>query len=119
MIKMVLRDDQLYYVSLSEDHCSIRLAIIPDEHGIVTAQGLQERWKLIKYFKIKLMETVKTFMPASNLPQCFIPCSKCSNLHLRLDDLRAINKGLYCFHGKLSKDYYSDLRQYQGRYTYS
>ena len=119
MIKMVLGSDHLYYVSLSEDHHSIRLAITPDEDGIVTPQDLQERWKLIEYFNTKLMETVKAFMPASDLPQRFIPCSKCSNLHLRLDDLRANDKRLHCFNGKLSKDYYSDLRQYQGRYTYS
>ena len=62
---MVLGCDQLYYVSLSEDHHSIRLAIIPDEDGIVTPQGLQERWKLIEEFNTKLIETVKAFMPAS------------------------------------------------------
>ena len=116
MIKMVLGNDQLYYVSLSEDRHSIRLAIIPDENGIVTPQGLQERWKLMEYFNTKLMETVKVFMPASDLPQRFIPCSKCSTLHLRLEDLRAKNKVLHCLHGKLPKDYYSDLKQYQGSY---
>ena len=117
MIKMVLGGDQLYYVSLCVVHHSIRLAIITDEDGIVTTQDLQERWKLIEYFNTKLMEFVKAFMPASDLPQCFIPCSNCSNLHFRLDDIRSNNKRLRCFHGDLSKDYYSDLRQYQGSYT--
>ena len=31
MIKLVLGRDQLYYVSLCEDHDSIRLAITPEE----------------------------------------------------------------------------------------
>ena len=117
MIKLVLGCDQLYYVSLSEDHHSIRLAITPDEDGIITPQGLQERWKLIEEFNDKLLKIVKTFMPASDLPQCYIPCSLCPNLHLKLDDIRADAKPLHCFHGKLQKDYYIDLRQYQGSYT--
>ena len=119
MIKMVLGSDQLYYVSLCDHHHSIRLAITPDEDGIVTSQGLQERWKIIEYFNTKLMETIKVFHPAADLPQCYIPCCRCSNLHLRLHDLRADDKRLHCFHGKLPKDYYSDLRQYQGNYAYS
>ena len=116
---MVLGHDQLYYVSLCEDHHSIRLAITPDEDGIITPQGLQERWKLIEEFNAKLMETVKAFMPASDLPQRYIPCSLCPNLHLKLDDIRTDVKRLHCFYGKLSKHYYSDLRQYQGIYTCS
>ena len=114
MIKMVLGDDQLYYVSLCEDHHSIRLAITPDEDGIVTPQGLQERWKLIEEFHAKLMTTVKAFMPSSDLPQRYIPCSLCPKLHLKLDKIRADGKALRCINGKLPKDYYSDLRQYQG-----
>ena len=114
MIKMVLGHDQLYYVSLCEDHYSIRLAITPDEDGVVTPQGLQERWKLIEEFNTKLTEIVKAFMPASDLPQRYIACSLCPNLHLKLDGIRADDKPLHCAHGKLPKDYYSDLRQYQG-----
>ena len=114
MIKMVLGYDQLYYVSLCEDHHSIRLAITPDDDGVVTPQGLQERWKLIEEFNAKLMKTVKAFMPASDLPQRYIPCGLCPNLHLKLDDIRADDKPLHCKNGKLPKDYYSDLRQYQG-----
>ena len=108
---MVLCDDQLYYVSLCEDHHSIRLAVTPDEDGIVTPQGLQERWKLIEEFNAKLVEIVKAFMPSSDLPQRYIPCSYCPNLHLKLDDIRADDKPLRCFPGKLPKDYYSDLRK--------
>ena len=114
MIKLVLGRDQLYYVSLCEDHHSIRLAITPDVDGIITSQGLQERWKLIEEFNDKLIEIVKSFMPASNLPQCYIPCNLCSDLHLKLDDIRADNKPLHCFHGRLPENYYSDLRQYKG-----
>ena len=119
MIKMVLGHDQLYYVSLSDDHHSIRLAITPDEDGITTRRGLQERWKLIKEFDAKLKEMLIAFMPAAQLPQCFIPCSLCPKLHLRLDDMRADDSPLRCMNGKLPKDYYSDLRQYQGSYTCS
>ena len=119
MIKMVLGYDQLYYVSLCEDHYSIRLAITPDEDGEVTPQGLQDRWSLIEEFNAKLMKTVKAFMPASDPPQRYIPCSLCPKLHLKLDDIRADDKPLHCLNGKLPKDYYSDLRQYQGSiYTY-
>ena len=113
---MVLGLDQLYYVSLCDDNHSIRLAIVPDEDR-VTTKGLQERWKLIEEFNAKLMEKVKAFMPASALPQCYIPCCLCSNLHLNLDDIRADDRPLHCFYGKLPKDYYSDLRHYQGTYV--
>ena len=114
MIKLVLGRDQLYYVSLCEHHDSIRLAITPDEDGIVKPQGLQERWRLIEEFNAKLIETTKAFMPASDPPQCYVPCSQCSDLHFKLDDIRATDKPLRCFKGKLSEDYYSDIRQYQG-----
>ena len=111
---MVLGDDQLYYVSLCEDHSSIRLAITPDTDCTVTPQGHKERWQLIEYFSAKLIKTVKAFMPASDLPQCYIPCSLCSNLHLKLSDIRANDKVLHCINGRLPKEYYSDLRQCQG-----
>ena len=113
---MVLGHDQLYYVSLSENRQSIRLAITPDEDGIITTQGLQDRWKLIEDFNAKLKEIVKVFMPASQLPQSFIPCCLCSKLHLKLDDIRADDHPLRCINGKLPKNYYSDLRQCQGSY---
>ena len=116
---MVLGRDQLYYITLCKDHHSIRLAITPDEDEIVTPQGLQERWELIEEFKAKLTVAVKTFMPASQLPKCYIPCSLCPNLHLELDKIRADDKPLHCINGKLSKDYYNDLRQNQGIYTLS
>ena len=118
---MVLGYDQLYYVSLCEDHHSIRLAITPDEGGEVTPQSLQERWKLIEDFNAKLIKTVKAFMPSSTAPQCYIPCSLCHKLHLKLEEARADDKPLRCIKGRLPKDYYSDLRQYQGSifmYTY-
>ena len=116
-VKMVLGDDQVYYVSLCEDHHSIQLAITPDG-GRIKPQGFQDRWKLIEEFYAKLKEIVKAFMPASDPPQCFIPCSLCDNLHLKLDDMRENNKSLHCFNGKLPKDYYMDLRQYPGWYNY-
>ena len=118
MIKMVLGYDQLYYVSLHADQHSIRLAITPDEDGVVTSRGLQERWKLIEDFNTKLIKIVKAFMPASDLPQCYIPCSLCPRLHLKLNTIRADDMPLRCINGKLPKDYYSDLRQYQGNYCY-
>ena len=117
MIKMVLARDQLYYVSLCWDHHSIRLAITPDEDGIVTPQGLQERWRLIEFFNAKLIEIVKAFMPASAIPQRYVPCSNCSSFHWTLDEIRTNDRPLHCFLGKLPKDYYSDLRQYPGSYT--
>ena len=116
---MVLGHDQLYYVSLCEEQHSIRLAITPDEDEIVSPQGLQERWKLIEDFNAKLMEIVKAFMSSSELPQKYIPCSLCPKLHLKLDDIRTDDKRIHCIKGRLPKDYYSDLRQYQGIYTCS
>ena len=118
MIKMVLGHDQLYYISLHKDH-SIRLAITPEEKGVITPKGVQDRWKLIEEFNSKLKEKVKAFMPASDPPQRYIPCSLCPKLHLKLDDIRADDRPLDCFHGRLPKDYYSDLRQYQGCYRCS
>ena len=111
----MLGRDQLYYVSLCEDHDSIRLAITPDEDGKVKPQSLQERWRLIEDFNAKLIETTKTYMPASELPLRYVPCSQCTDLHLRLDDIRATDKPLRCSEGKLPDDYYSDLRQYHGK----
>ena len=111
---MTLGCDQLYYVSLCADQHTIRLAITPDDDGVVTQKGLQERWSLIEDFNVKLMMTVKAFMPASDLPQRYIPCSLCQKLHLKLDDIRADDKPLKCFKGKLPNDFYSDLRKYQG-----
>ena len=96
MIKMVLGRDQLYYVSICEDHHSIRLAITPDEDGIVAPEGLQERWKLIEEFKAQLTLAVKAFMPASQLPKYYIPCSLCPYLHLELDNIRADDMPLRC-----------------------
>ena len=121
VIKLVLGRDQLYYVSLCEDHNSIRLAITPDDDGTVTTQGVKARWDLIEYLNNKLMETVKTFMPASDLPQRYIPCGRCPKLHdhLKLDHIRKNDKPLHCDRGKLAEDYYSDLRKYQGNHIRS
>ena len=114
MIKLVLGRDQLYYVSLCEDHDSIRLAITPEEDVKVKSQGIRERWELIEYFNSKLIETVKAFMPASDLPKCYIPCNRCPKLHLKLDEIRKNDKPLRCACGRLAEDYYSDLRQSKG-----
>ena len=107
MIKMALGDDQLYYVSLCEDQYSIRLAITPYGDAV-------EKCQLIEEFNAKLIKTVKAFMPSSDLPQCYIPCSLCSNLHLELNDIRAHDRRLRCSNGRLPRDYYSDLREYSG-----
>ena len=116
MIKLVLGRDQLYYVSLCEDHDSIRLAITPEEDAKVKLEGVQERWELIEYFNSKLMEIVKTYMPASNKPTRYIPCSRCPKLHLKLDEIRKSDKPLRCARGRLAEDYYSDLRQHKGKF---
>ena len=116
MIKLVLGRDQLYYVSLCEDHDSIRLAITPEEDAKVKLEGIQERWKLIEYFNSKLMEIVKTYMPASNVPTRYIPCSRCPKLHLNLDEIRKSDKPLRCARGRLAEDYYSDLIQQKGKF---
>ena len=114
MIKMVLGCEQIYYVSLCESHHSIRLAIVPDEDTL-SSQSFRERWELIEELNIKLMEKVKTFMRASDPPQRYIPCYLCSKLHLTLDKIRANDKPLHCLEGgKLRKDYYLDLRRYEG-----
>ena len=116
IIKLVLGHDQLYYVSLCEDYDSIRLAITPDISKTVTSRGFQERWVLIEDFNTKLMETVKTFMPASDPPQRYIPCYHCPKLHLKLDDIRKGDRPLHCVHGRLDEGYYRDLRKYQGNH---
>ncbi|XP_065902538.1 uncharacterized protein [Dysidea avara] len=110
MIKLVLGSDQYYYVS--NDNDCIRLVVSPDEDGVVSVAGLQDRWNLIAFFSTKLMEISATFMPASAPPECYIPCSLCPNLHLKLDEIRANQKPLRCLKGKLHPDYYKHLRQY-------
>ena len=116
MIKLVLGIDQYYYVSLSDEKDSIRLAFTPDEYGVVSAEGLQNRWNLIEFFSTKLKEATATFMPASTPPECYIPCSLCPKLHLKLDEIRANQMPLCCSRGKLARDYYQSLRQYPGTY---
>ena len=116
MIKLVLGIDQYYYVSLSGGKDSIRLAITPDEDGVVSAVGLQNRWNLVEFFSDKLKETTETFMPASAPPECYIPCNLCPKLHLKLDEFRANQLPLHCSKGKLALGYYQSLRQYPGTY---
>ena len=110
--------DQLYHVSLCEYHDSIRLAITPHEDKIVKTHSLQERWRFIEDFTTKLIETTRAFMPASSLPQRYVPCCKCSDLHFKLDDIRGTDKPLWCLKGKLPEDYYNDIRQYPGNLKY-
>ncbi|XP_065894341.1 uncharacterized protein [Dysidea avara] len=112
VIKLVLGIDQYYYVTLSDENDSIRLAITPDEDGVVSIAGLQNRWNLIEFFSAKLREITTTFMPASAPPECYIPCSLCPNLHIRLDEIRANEMPLRCSRGRLTSDYYKSLRQY-------
>jgi len=114
MIKLVLGIDQYYYVSLSDEKDSIRLAITPDEDGFVGAEGLQNRWNLVEFCRDKLKEITTTFMPASAPPECYIPCSLCPKLHLKLDDVRATHLQLRCCKGKMARDYYQCLRQHPG-----
>ena len=119
MIKMVLGRDQIYYVTLSETHHSIKLAIVPDNiKSALSSQSLQERWELIEEFNDKLIEKVEAFMPASDPPQRYIPCCLCSKLHLNLNEIRANDRPLHCFNGRLPEDYYIDLRQYKGCLVY-
>ena len=113
MIKMVLGRYQIYYVTLSESHHSIKLAIVPGKNAL-SSQSRQERWELIEEFNATLIEKVKAFMPASHLPQRYIPCCSCPELHLNLNEIRANDKPLQCFHGDIPEDYYFDLRQNKG-----
>jgi len=114
MIKLVLGIDQYYYVSLSDEKDSIRLAIAPDEYGVVGAEGMQNRWNLVEFCRDKLKEITATFMPASAPPECYIPCSLCPKLHLKLDEIRATQLPLGCSRGKLARDYYQSIRQCPG-----
>ena len=114
MIKLVLGSNQYYYVTLSDENDSIRIAISPDEDGVVSITGLQSRRNLIEFFSARLTEITATFMPASAPPECYIPCSLCPGLHLRLDEIRAYELPLRCSKGKLTSHYYKSLRQYPG-----
>ena len=116
MIKLVLGIDQYYYVSLSDEKDCIRLAITPDERDVVSITGLQNRWNLVEFFSAKLQKITATFMPASSPPECYIPCSLCPKLHLKLDEIRANQMPLCCFRGRLAPDYYLGLRQYPGNF---
>ena len=55
---------------------------------------------------------MKMFMPAARRPTVFVPCCKCTNLHIRLDEVYA-GSTIFCsaFDDdlQLPLDYYSEL----------
>ena len=110
---MVLGDNQYYYISLCEDLDTIRLIMTPDESGIITDAGLEERRKLLKHFRKSLFTIAKSL---SKLPEdiqkpiALIPCPQCNGLHLQLDLVCNAKRSVRCI-TKLPPDYYSDLAE--------
>lgn len=57
---------------------------------------------------------MKMFMPAAKRPVLFVPCCKCSNLHIKLDEVHA-GGNIFCCSSdhdgdvELPHGYYSDL----------
>jgi len=116
LIKLILGDDQVYYIGLCDRHESIIVSIAPeDDDKPVTRVGLQERLELIVFIRTKLLELITTFMKASGPPIPYMPCTRCYQPHIALDDIVGSSKALRCRdHKKLNMDYYSGLRQCHG-----
>lgn len=109
---MVLGDNQYYYISLREDQDSICLIMTPDEDGIITDAGLEERRKLVKFFKDTLVNIVKSLSKTSEeiqLPIAHVPCPQCDKLHFSLDIVCSAKKRALRCKTKLPLGYYSDL----------
>jgi len=75
---MVLGNGQYYCISLAEEQYSIKLSIVLLP---VTKNSLDERKQLLHFFKEKLANMVKEFMPAAKKPIAYIPCFYCDRLH--------------------------------------
>ena len=110
---MVLADDQYYYVSLCEEQDSICLIMTPDENGIITEAGLEERRDLVKFFNVTLVNIVKSLSKKSEeilLPIAHVPCPQCYKLHFTLEFVCATKRALRC-NTKIPLGYYSDLAE--------
>ena len=111
---MVLADDQYYYVSLCEQQDSICLIMTPDERGIISETGLEERRELVKFFNVILVNIVKSLSKKSEeiqLPIAHVPCPQCYNLHFTLEVVCATKKRALRCKTKIPLDYYSDLAE--------
>ena len=113
--KLVLGEDQFYYVILHKSKTSICLVFSPDESGTVGVNGVKERLKLFEEFHENLLSSLKAVAKSLENPIPCIPCPWCDCLHLNLDLIRGKSKRLLrCSTRKISPDYYSDFRETTG-----
>ena len=111
---MVLGDDQYYYISLREDQESVCLIMTPDENGIITDAGYDERRELMKFFQETLVNIVKSLSKISEgiqLPIAHVPCPQCDKLHFQLDMVLSTRKRSLRCKTKIPLGYYSDLAE--------
>ena len=107
-IGLQLGAHQKYYVSRCEEKQSIQLTITIVGDDI---KCIQERGELIDDVAKLLKGIMNVFMPAAEKPVLFIPCPKCSTLHITL---KQVHDGHTVYCPTSSTDiplynYYSDL----------
>ena len=111
---MILGEEQYYYISLCEDRDSVRLIMTPDENGITTDAGYEERRELIKFFQHILVRIVKSLSKISEgiqLPIAYVPCPQCDELHIQLDMVVSTRQRCLRCKTKLPPGYYCDLAE--------
>lgn len=107
-IGLQLGAHQKYYISRCEEKQSIQLTITIVGNDM---KCIQERGELIDSVAKLLKGIMKVFMSAAEKPVLFIPCSKCSTLHITL---KQVYDGHTVYCPTSSTDiplysYYSDL----------
>ena len=116
LIKLILGDDQIYYIGLGDKHESIIVSIAPEDKDVpMNTVSFQERWDLINFIRTSLSELVGVFMKASHPPEPYMPCTRCYEPHITLDDVVSSKKILHCHDStKLTMEYYDGLRLCKG-----
>ena len=112
--KMVLGDNQYYYISLREDQDSICLIMTSDENMIIEDTELEERRELVKYCHETLHKIVNSLSKKPDEicePTAYVPCPQCDKLHFRLDFVCSAKKRALRCKTKLPFGYYSDLAE--------
>jgi len=112
--KLVLEEDQFYYVILHKRKESICLVFSSDEGETVTDHGVIERLKLFEEFYEKLICTLKAVAKSLKNPIPYIPCPQCADLHFNLNVIRGTSKRALRCKKKIPLEYYSDFREATG-----
>ena len=115
--KMVLGEDQYYYISLCEHQGSICLIMTLDEDNNITSDNIpdiifEQRIELVEYIRTTLNNVVKSLSKIDDefeSPVPYVPCPQCDRLHLKLDMVCNPKKRVQRCKTKLPLGYYSNL----------